>query len=95
MIEWLRVSKGLCEKVATELRPDMRNQSWHSGEGCVSSIPASTNETSMSEGPKGGQCGWTKGKEGRVMDDETESGMGPAGDERSLGFILSASTGGF
>ena len=49
----------------------------------------------MSEGPKGGQCGWTKGKWGRVMDDETESGMGLAGDERSLGFILSASTGGF
>ena len=62
MIEWLRVNKGLCEKAATELRPDMRNQSWHSGEGCVSSIPASINETSMSEGPKGGQCGWTKGE---------------------------------
>lgn len=29
---------------------------------------------------------------GGVMDDETESGMGLAGDGRSLGFILSAST---
>ena len=52
--------------------------------------PASMNETRMSEGLKGGQCGWSKGKGGRVMDDETESGMGLAGDGRSLWFILSA-----
>lgn len=49
--------------MASELRRDMRNQLRHSEEGCISqkdSPPKGGNETGMSEGLKGGQCGWNK-----------------------------------
>lgn len=95
MIEWLReLVKGLCIEVTSELRRDMRNQLRHSEEGYIrqkESPRKGGNETSMSEGLKGGQCGWNKVRseecDGRW---DQESGMGHAGHGRSLDFILSA-----
>lgn len=66
--EWLReLVKGLCMEVASELRRDRRNQLTHSGEGCIRQKDSQCkggNETGMSEGLKGVQCGWNKVRDG-------------------------------